>query len=64
MYDLLAGSENMESAYWMGKGKALENFPMLKADGLVGGVVYYDGEYSSRITFQSLMKQVSTTTPE
>jgi glycerol-3-phosphate dehydrogenase len=43
MYDLLAGSENMESAYWMGKGKALENFPMLKADGLVGGVVYYDG---------------------
>lgn len=34
----------MESAYWMGKGKALENFPMLKSDGLVGGVVYYDGE--------------------
>ena len=44
MYDLLAGSENMESAYWMGKGKALEAFPMLKGDGLVGGVVYYDGE--------------------
>lgn len=44
MYDLLAGSQNMESAYWMGKGKALENFPMLKADGLVGGVVYYDGK--------------------
>jgi len=47
MYDLLAGSENMESAYWMGKGKALENFPMLKADGLVGGVVYYDGKLPS-----------------
>lgn len=43
MYDLLAGKENMESAYWMGKGKALEAFPMLKGDGLVGGVVYYDG---------------------
>ena len=28
----------------MGKGKALEAFPMLKKDGLVGGVVYYDGE--------------------
>jgi hypothetical protein len=49
MYDLLAGSENMESAYWMGKGKALENFPMLKADGLVGGVVYYDGESISSL---------------
>ncbi len=44
MYDILAGKENMESAYWMGKGKALEAFPMLKSEGLVGGVVYYDGE--------------------
>jgi len=55
MYDLLAGSENMESAYWMGKGKALENFPMLKADGLVGGVVYYDGESSDHIIVQILI---------
>lgn len=44
MYDILAGKENMETSYWMGKGKALEAFPMLKGDGLVGGVVYYDGE--------------------
>ena len=43
LYDFLAGKENMESAYWMGRGKALEAFPMLKDDGLVGGVVYYDG---------------------
>jgi glycerol-3-phosphate dehydrogenase len=28
----------------MTKGKALEAFPMLKSDGLVGAVVYYDGE--------------------
>jgi len=27
----------------MSKGKALEQFPMLKSDGLVGAVVYYDG---------------------
>jgi len=43
MYDLLAGKENMESSYFMSKGKALETFPMLKSDGLVGAVVYYDG---------------------
>jgi len=55
MYDLLAGSENMESAYWMGKGKALENFPMLKADGLVGGVVYYDGGSIDQIHVHMLM---------
>jgi glycerol-3-phosphate dehydrogenase len=45
MYDILAGKENMESSYWMGKGKALEAFPMLKSEGLVGGVVYYDGKF-------------------
>ncbi|KAI0276477.1 FAD dependent oxidoreductase-domain-containing protein, partial [Russula aff. rugulosa BPL654] len=36
MYDILAGKENMESSYLMNKGKALETFPMLKSDGLVG----------------------------
>ena len=44
MYDLLAGEENMESSYLMTRGKALEAFPMLKQEGLVGAVVYYDGE--------------------
>lgn len=43
MYDILAGKENMESSYLMSKGKALELFPMLKSEGLVGAVVYYDG---------------------
>jgi glycerol-3-phosphate dehydrogenase len=43
LYDLLAGKENMETSYLMSKGKALETFPMLKSDGLVGALVYYDG---------------------
>ncbi|KAI6006468.1 FAD dependent oxidoreductase-domain-containing protein [Pisolithus marmoratus] len=46
LYDLLAGKENMESSYLMSKGKALEIFPMLKRDGLVGAVVYYDGQHN------------------
>ena len=50
MYDLLAGKENMETSYLMSKGKALEAFPMLKQDGLVGALVYYDGT-SSRPRF-------------
>ncbi|KAL7423798.1 mitochondrial glycerol-3-phosphate dehydrogenase [Cryptotrichosporon argae] len=59
MYDLLAGKENMESAYWMGKGKALEAFPMLKPDGLVGGVVYYDGQHNdSRMNISLVMTAV------
>lgn len=46
MYDVLAGKENMETSYLMTKGKALEAFPMLKSDGLVGALVYYDGKNS------------------
>ncbi|KZS97959.1 DAO-domain-containing protein [Sistotremastrum niveocremeum HHB9708] len=46
MYDVLAGGENMESSYLMSRGKALEAFPMLKSDGLVGAVVYYDGQHN------------------
>ncbi|KAF9222993.1 DAO-domain-containing protein [Gyrodon lividus] len=46
MYDILAGKENMESSYLMSKGKALEMFPMLKSEGLVGAVVYYDGQHN------------------
>jgi glycerol-3-phosphate dehydrogenase len=40
-YDFLAGKENLESSYFLTKGKALEAFPMLKADGLTGALVYY-----------------------
>ena len=47
MYDILAGKENMESSYVMSKGKALEAFPMLKQEGLVGALVYYDGMFRS-----------------
>lgn len=36
----------MESSYLMSKGKALETFPMLKSEGLVGALVYYDGQHN------------------
>ncbi|KDE04235.1 glycerol-3-phosphate dehydrogenase [Microbotryum lychnidis-dioicae p1A1 Lamole] len=59
MYDILAGSANMESSYLLGKGKALEAFPMLKADGLVGAVVYYDGQHNdSRMNMALIMTAV------
>lgn len=55
MYDLLAGKENMESSYLMSKGKALEMFPMLKREGLVGAVVYYDGTLLYRVHLKRLI---------
>ncbi|KAI5123140.1 hypothetical protein M0805_000843 [Coniferiporia weirii] len=59
MYDVLAGKENMETSYVMSKGKALETFPMLKQDGLVGAIVYYDGQHNdSRMNMALIMTAV------
>jgi len=59
MYDLLAGKENMESSYLMTKYRALETFPMLKSDGLVGALVYYDGTYSLQQHYNTIRPLIS-----
>ncbi|KAL0076011.1 FAD dependent oxidoreductase-domain-containing protein [Phycomyces blakesleeanus] len=46
MYDLFAGREALESSYFLTRSKALEAFPMLKKDRLVGALVYYDGQHN------------------
>jgi glycerol-3-phosphate dehydrogenase len=48
-YDFLAGSENIESSYFLTKSKALDSFPMLKKEGLVGALVYYGMSGSGRL---------------
>lgn len=45
-YDILAGSEGIESSYFLTKSKALDAFPMLKKDNLFGALVYYDGAHN------------------
>ncbi|KAK3997096.1 mitochondrial glycerol-3-phosphate dehydrogenase [Cladorrhinum sp. PSN332] len=45
-YDFLAGSEGIESSYFLTRSKAIDAFPMLKQDGLVGALVYYDGAHN------------------
>ncbi|KAJ3584049.1 hypothetical protein NHX12_014545 [Muraenolepis orangiensis] len=46
MYDLVAGVQCLKSSYALSKTKALELFPMLKKDRLVGAIVYYDGQHN------------------
>lgn len=46
VYDLLAGSEGIESSYFLTKSKALDAFPMLKRTDLIGALVYYDGAHN------------------
>jgi glycerol-3-phosphate dehydrogenase len=40
-YDFLAGSEGIESSYFLTKSKAIDAFPMLKRENVVGAMVYY-----------------------
>ncbi|KND88427.1 Glycerol-3-phosphate dehydrogenase, mitochondrial [Tolypocladium ophioglossoides CBS 100239] len=45
-YDLLAGAQGLESSYLMSRARALEAFPLLRRDNLVGALVYYDGQHN------------------
>jgi glycerol-3-phosphate dehydrogenase len=43
MYDWLAGSQNMETSYFLSRGKTIERWNAIRKDNLVGSLVYYDG---------------------
>jgi len=45
-YDFLAGSEGIESSYFLPRSKAIGAFPMLKKEDLIGALVYYDGQHN------------------
>ena len=45
MYDWLAGKANLQPSRFVDAKEALNRFPMLKEDGLRGGVIYYDGQF-------------------
>ena len=45
-YDLVSGTECLESSYLLTKSRALEQFPMLKKKELCGAIVYYDGMHN------------------
>lgn len=55
MYDLVAGIQCLKSSYVLSKTKALELFPMLKKDKLVGAIVYYDGKSRLHNAFSFLL---------
>ena len=45
MYDWLAGKANLHPSRFVDAKEALNRFPMLKEEGLRGGVIYYDGQF-------------------
>lgn len=44
-YDLLAGRLSMGRSYFISRKKALEKLPLLRSEGLKGGIVYHDGQF-------------------
>ncbi|XP_019472817.1 glycerol-3-phosphate dehydrogenase, mitochondrial-like isoform X2 [Meleagris gallopavo] len=49
LYDLVAGSQCLKRSYVLSKSRALEHFPMLRKDKLVGAIVYYDASSCSNM---------------
>ena len=45
LYDALAGRANLQASRFVDAREALQRFPMLREEGLRGGVVYYDGQF-------------------
>jgi len=45
LYDLLAGSAGIGGSRLLSRAEMLKRFPMLKGEGLKGGVLYYDGQF-------------------
>ncbi len=44
-YDLLAGKLSMGKSYFINRSKTLSRLPLLKPEGLRGGIVYHDGQF-------------------
>lgn len=45
LYDALAGKSNLAPSRFVDAREAKQRFPMLRDEGLRGGVVYYDGQF-------------------
>lgn len=56
LYDLLSGRRSIGSSRYLTRKQALTRFPGLKAEGLKGGVLYYDGQFLDSRLVIALMR--------
>lgn len=55
LYDFVSGTKGLGRSSIVSKSKMFNNFPIIKKEGLVGGVKYYDGAFNdSRLTISLL----------
>jgi len=46
LYDLLAVGAGLGQSRYLGRDEVLRRFPMIRQEGLKGGVLYYDGQFN------------------
>jgi len=46
LYDLLAGRAGLGRSRYLSRSETLRRFPMVKEEGLKGGLLYYDGQFN------------------
>ncbi|GBG96283.1 glycerol-3-phosphate dehydrogenase/oxidase [Lactococcus termiticola] len=56
VYDMLAGGLNIGRSKIYSKKKVVDGIPQIKQDGLVGGVMYYDGQFDDARMAINLMQ--------
>ena len=44
-YDLLSGRLSLGRSHFIGRNKTMARLPLLKSEGLKGGIVYHDGQF-------------------
>ena len=55
LYDFVSGTRGLGRSSIVSKSKMIEKFPVIKKEGLAGGVKYYDGSFNdSRLTISLL----------
>ncbi|MGA2053390.1 MAG: glycerol-3-phosphate dehydrogenase/oxidase, partial [Opitutales bacterium] len=58
VYDQLAGRLGLEPSRWLGREETLRLLPNLEPEGLMGGVVYYDGQFDDARLAVNLMQTI------
>jgi glycerol-3-phosphate dehydrogenase len=59
-YDLMAGRLSMGKSYFLSRKKVISRLPLLRSEGLKGGVIYHDGQFDdSRMAFALASSAVS-----
>ena len=56
VYDMLAGKYGFGASHLLSASKTLDAIPTLKTDGLLGGVLYYDGQFDDARLLINLMQ--------